>query len=141
VRREIGFIFQAHNLMDFLTVEQNVMMSLSLRDLSGRERLAMADHVLDQVGLYEHKRKYPSQLSGGQKQRVAVARALAPSPRLVLADEPTAALDRESGRTVVDLISKLARENGSTIILVTHDNRILDVADRILQMEDGRMLS
>ncbi len=141
VRRQIGFIFQAHNLMDFLTVEQNVSMSLALQEnLTERQRQAMADHVLAQVGLKEHKKKYPSQLSGGQKQRVAVARALAPAPKLVLADEPTAALDKESGRTVVELIGHLAREQGATIILVTHDNRILDVADRILQMEDGRMI-
>lgn len=139
-RRNIGYIFQAHNLLKSLTARQNVQMSLELHDeLSAREIRERADAMLAAVGLQDHCEKYPDQLSGGQKQRVAIARALAPSPNLVLADEPTAALDKQSGRQVVDLMHDLAKQQGCPILLVTHDNRILDIADRIVQMEDGRI--
>ena len=142
LRRQIGFIFQAHNLMTFLSARQNVRVSLELHPewlRGGADQ--RVDEVLRQVGLGEHLDKYPEQLSGGQKQRVAVARALAARPRLVLADEPTAALDKQSGREVVELMQRMAKEQGSTVLLVTHDPRILDVADRIIQMEDGRFLN
>ena len=99
----------------------------------------LAAVMLEQVGLGEHQQKYPEYLSGGQKQRVAIARALVSQPKLLLADEPTAALDSVTGRDVVTLMQKLAKEQGCTIVLVTHDNRILDVADRIVHMEDGHL--
>jgi putative ABC transport system ATP-binding protein len=98
-----------------------------------------AAEILEQVGLGDHANYYPDDLSGGQKQRVAIARALVSHPKLVLADEPTAALDSKSGRDVVTLMQRLAKEQGCTILLVTHDNRILDVADRIVNLEDGKL--
>jgi putative ABC transport system ATP-binding protein len=140
VRREIGYIFQAHNLLRSLTAKQNVLMSLQLHSGLTAHSVAQAEAMLHQVGLGERMDYYPDNLSGGQKQRVAIARALVSHPKLVLADEPTAALDKQSGRDVVDLMQQLAREQGCTILLVTHDNRILDIADRILQMEDGRLV-
>jgi putative ABC transport system ATP-binding protein len=140
VRRNIGYIFQAHNLLDALTARQNVMMSVELhRHISAREVKRRADDMLSAVGLSDRIHYYPNQLSGGQRQRAAIARALASQPRIVLADEPTAALDKQSGRDVVELMQKLAKQQGCTILLVTHDNRILDVADRILYMEDGHL--
>lgn len=141
VRRNIGYIFQAHNLLRFLTATQNVQMTLDLQaDLPWDERIARSQQMLGAVGLADHLDYYPENLSGGQKQRVAIARALVGQPQLVLADEPTAALDRQSGRDVVDLMQHLAKEQGCTILLVTHDNRILDIADRILEMEDGHLV-
>lgn len=140
VRRNIGYIFQAHNLLKCLTAQQNVQMSLDLhKDISPQEVSVKATQMLEAVGLGERANYYPENLSGGQKQRVAIARALVSHPKLVLADEPTAALDSKSGRDVVELMQKLAKEQGSTILLVTHDNRILDIADRIVHMEDGRL--
>lgn len=140
VRRNIGYIFQAHNLLQSLTAQQNVQMSLDLhREISGRMAKKKARSMLEAVGLDEWCHHYPQQLSGGQKQRVAIARALASGPKIVLADEPTAALDKKSGRDVVELMQKLAKQQGCTILMVTHDNRILDVADRIIHMEDGHL--
>lgn len=142
VRKQIGFIFQAHNLLDFLRVKQNVRLALELHDsLTDKEIDERVENVLFTVGLGYYLDKYPDELSGGQKQRVAVARALVSAPRLVLADEPTAALDRKSGRDVVDLMHQMARKNGCAILLVTHDPRILDIADRIVEMEDGKILT
>ena len=141
LRRRIGFIFQSHNLLGFLSARQNVAMALELDGAtSERERLERADAMLASVGLAEHAGKWPGQLSGGQRQRVAVARALVGSPGLILADEPTAALDKASGQEVVHLLRDLARSRGTAILLVTHDPRILDVADRIVAMEDGRVV-
>ncbi|TBR56974.1 ABC transporter [Westiellopsis prolifica IICB1] len=138
LRRQIGYIFQAHNLMTFLTVKENVRMSLELHDeYMNQDMDAKVIAMLETVGLGEHVNYYPENLSGGQKQRVAIARALVSHPKIVLADEPTAALDKKSGRDVVELMQKLAKEQGCTILLVTHDNRILDIADRIIYMEDG----
>lgn len=137
VRRRIGYIFQAHNLLRFLTARQNVQMSLELHDISAREAKARAEAMLTAVGLADRLNYHPEKLSGGQKQRVAIARALVSQPKLVLADEPTAALDGKSGREVVELMRTLAREQGCAILMVTHDNRILDVADRLVYMEDG----
>ncbi len=139
-RRSCGYIFQAHNLHSSLTAEANVMMGLEVHGSYSRaERRRRALEMLALVGLAERTHYYPNDLSGGQKQRVAIARALVSHPQIVLADEPTAALDKKSGRDVVDLMQKLAREQGCTILMVTHDNRILDVADRIIYMEDGRL--
>ncbi len=140
VRRHIGYIFQAHNLLPFMTALQNVQMSIELQEkMSQQEAQTRSEQILTQVGLAERIDYYPSNLSGGQKQRVAIARALVNHPKLVLADEPTAALDSKSGRDVVNLMQRLAKEQGCTILLVTHDNRILDIADRIIHMEDGQL--
>lgn len=142
IRRQIGYIFQAHNLMAFLTAKQNVRMSLELHDHMLEEDLdGQAIAILEQVGLGNRVNYYPEKLSGGQRQRVAIARALVSHPKIVLADEPTAALDKKSGRDVVELMYKLAKEQGCTILLVTHDNRILDIGDRIIYMEDGCLKS
>lgn len=141
IRRHIGYIFQAHNLLPFLTVRQNVQMSMELhQNITKQEAIAKSEAILEQVGLGERINYYPDNLSGGQKQRVAIARALVSHPKLVLADEPTAALDKKTGRDVVDLMQRLAKEQHCTILLVTHDNRILDIADRIINMEDGHLL-
>ena len=141
IRRRIGFIFQAHNLLPFLTARQNVEMSLQLHPgMTRTERAAKAGAILESVGLAGRIDAHPAQLSGGQKQRVSIARALAARPELVLADEPTSALDRQTGRDIVEILRDLARRQGTAILLVTHDNRITDVADRILEMDDGRIV-
>jgi putative ABC transport system ATP-binding protein len=138
MRRNIGYIFQAHNLLGFLTAKQNVQMAVELNDnISQTEAMAKSKAMLGSVGLEERVDYYPDNLSGGQKQRIAIARALVNRPPLVLADEPTAALDKQSGRDVVEIMQSLAKNQGTTILLVTHDNRILDIADRIVEMEDG----
>jgi putative ABC transport system ATP-binding protein len=140
VRKNIGYIFQAHNLLKSLTAQQNVEMSGQLHpQMSAREVRERATEMLNAVGLSERKSYYPENLSGGQKQRVAIARALMSHPKLVLADEPTAALDSKSGREIVEIMQQLAKEQGTTILMVTHDNRILDVADRIVHLEDGSL--
>ena len=140
VRKHHGYIFQAHNLHHSLTALQNVRMGLEVHgQFSPAEMKEKSIAMLEQVGLADRIDYYPENLSGGQKQRVAIARALVSHPKLVLADEPTAALDSKSGRDVVTLMQSLAKEQGCTILLVTHDNRILDVADRIIHMEDGRL--
>lgn len=141
VRRHIGFVFQLHNLLDFLTAQQNVEMSLQLHpEVDPVTRRRRAQDMLKVVGLGERLNYYPAALSGGQRQRVSIARALVAEPQLILADEPTAALDSTSGRQVVELLQRLAKEQGATVLMVTHDNRILDLADRIVHMEDGRIL-
>lgn len=142
VRRNIGFIFQMHNLLDFMTASQNVQMSLQLQQNSSRsQREKQSREMLERVGLGSLCDSYPSQMSGGQKQRVSIARALAGTPKLVLADEPTSALDSKTGREVIDLLVNLARHQQSTILMVTHDTRIADLADRTIHMEDGRIIS
>jgi putative ABC transport system ATP-binding protein len=142
IRQQIGYIFQAHNLLTFLTAQQNVRMSLELHgQYLDQDMDIMAAEILDTVGLGSRIDYYPDQLSGGQKQRVAIARALVSRPKIVLADEPTAALDKKSGRDVVELMEKLAKEQGCTILLVTHDSRILDLADHIVYMEDGYLVN
>ncbi len=142
LRRHLGFIFQAHNLHESLTALQNVVMGVQVRpgvpDTLAQQAAARA---LDLVGLSDRLDYLPANLSGGQKQRVAVARAIVGNPMLVLADEPTAALDKDSAADVIDLLKRLGTERGTTTLLVTHDNRILDRADRILQLEDGRLVS
>jgi putative ABC transport system ATP-binding protein len=140
VRRKIGFIFQQHNLLGALTSLQNVELGLRAnRKISKKEIRKRAEEMLVAVGLAERMGHRPEQLSGGQRQRVAIARALVSEPQILLADEPTASLDKESGREVVDRMKVLAKEHGTTILLVTHDNRILDIADRIVHLEDGRL--
>jgi putative ABC transport system ATP-binding protein len=141
IRRQTGYIFQAHNLLDALTASRNVQLGLLRHGHPRRTLRERAESLLDDVGLSEHAHKYPGQLSGGQRQRVAIARALVSNPRIVLADEPTASLDARSGRDVVEIVRRLAKEHGVTVLLVTHDNRILDVADRIIHLEDGRLSS
>ena len=141
-RRNNGYIFQAHNLHHSLTAVQNVQMGLEVQ--GGYSKAQMRDRaiaMLEEVGLVDRVDYYPDKLSGGQKQRVAIARALVSRPAIVLADEPTAALDSKSGRDVVNIMQRLAREQGSTILLVTHDDRILDIADRIIHMEDGKLVN
>ncbi len=140
VRRQIGYIFQAHNLHGSLTALQNVRMGLEVHpEFSAAEMKVRSAEVLEHVGLGDRVNYYPADLSGGQKQRVAIARALVSRPKIILADEPTAALDSKSGREVVELMQNLAKEQHCTILMVTHDNRILDIADRIVHMEDGQL--
>ncbi len=141
LRRHIGFVFQMHNLLEYLTARQNVQMSLQL--IEGMTRLraeSMAAEMLEKVGLKDRIDAYPKNLSGGQKQRVSIARSLAHNPRLILADEPTSALDSQVGREIVNLLQELARQQGCPVLIVTHDNRIMDIADRIVSMEDGRIV-
>lgn len=141
LRKRLGFIFQAHNLFSSLTALQNVRMALELQDdtSSRSDQNERCAEMLQRVGLGERMHYKPSRLSGGQKQRVAVARGLVHRPEILLADEPTAALDEESGRRVVSLFQELAHQAGVAIVIVTHDNRILDVADRIVKMDFGRI--
>ncbi len=140
VRKQIGFIFQQHNLLGALTAVQNVELGLRASGkYKGPERRRLARDLLASVGLEDRIHHKPDQLSGGQRQRVAIARALVSEPAMLLADEPTASLDKKSGREVVDHMKRLAREKETTILLVTHDNRILDIADRIVHLEDGRL--
>ena len=142
VRRNIGFIFQQHNLLPFLTARKNVEMTFQLHpEVPPAEVYQRSEDILRRVGLGDRLDYHPARLSGGQKQRVAIARALAADPKLILADEPTAALDSQSGRDVVDLLQELARSRGCPVLMVTHDNRVLDIADRIIHMEDGRVQS
>jgi putative ABC transport system ATP-binding protein len=141
LRRKLGFIFQAHNLFESLTALQNVKMGLELFSSDGKANAACGSEMLTRLGLGHRIHYKPGALSGGQKQRVAIARGLAHKPKLVLADEPTAALDEKSGREVVTLFQELVRTENCTIIIVTHDNRILDVADRIVNLVDGRIRS
>ncbi len=141
LRRELGFIFQAHNLFESLTAYQNVNMAAELVGLDPQIAEGRIKSLLTRLGLGDRVHYKPKSLSGGQKQRVAIARGLVHKPKLILADEPTAALDEKSGREVVTLFQELARDEGCTIIMVTHDNRILDVADRIVNMVDGNIKS
>jgi putative ABC transport system ATP-binding protein len=142
IRRDrIGFIFQAFNLFPTLTALQNVALALDLKGVSGRAARDKAAMLLDQVGLTAKLAAYPADLSGGQKQRVAIARALAGDPPIILADEPTAALDSQSGRIVMDLLQRLAHERGRAVAIVTHDNRMWGYGDRLVKMEDGRVIA
>lgn len=136
----IGFVFQGHNLIASLDARENVHLMLETKGVGRREALAISDALLERVGLADKRTAYPAELSGGQRQRVAIARALAGDPPLILADEPTAALDAEAGQTVTALLAELARERGSTVVIVTHDPRIRGFADRIVKIADGRVL-
>ena len=141
LRRRLGVIFQAHNLHESLTALQNVRMGLEVRGGgdAAQQNIA-AKHMLGLLGLADRVNYLPANLSGGQKQRVAVARALAPNPEIIFADEPTAALDKESGMTVVKMLKDMGRERGTTTVMVTHDNRILELADRIITLEEGTVV-
>lgn len=138
VRRQIGYIFQQHNLLESLTALQNVSMTLEMQnDSSEQERLDRAAQMLEAVGLGNRLNYKPEQLSSGQRQRVSIARALVGQPKIILADEPTASLDKQSGQEAVGILKQLAKESGTAILLVTHDYRILDIADRVVALEDG----
>lgn len=140
-RRRLGFIFQAHNLHASLTAMQNVRMGLEVHGPAAvRNWREATAHLLGLLGLADRLDYLPGNLSGGQKQRVAVARALISNPDIIFADEPTAALDKESGYQVVAMLRELAHRRGTTVLMVTHDNRIFEMADRIITMEDGRIV-
>ncbi len=140
-RRDIGFIFQAHNLFDALTARQNVKMAMELHDIPVKTQYERIDAMLTELGLQDRIHYKPAKLSGGQRQRVAIGRALVNKPRLILADEPTAALDKDTGNQVLNLFRELALNHGTTIIIVSHDARVLSSADRIINMIDGRIAS
>jgi putative ABC transport system ATP-binding protein len=137
--REIGFIFQSFNLIGDLTVYENVELPLTYRGMSATERKQRVQQALERVGMSHRTRHYPSQLSGGQQQRVAVARALAGTPSILLADEPTGNLDSRNAESVMDLLRELHRE-GATICMVTHDPRFARHADRTIHLFDGRVV-
>lgn len=138
-RQHLGFVFQKANLIPFLTAAENVQLAMEINDTAPRSARKRAMELLDYLGVADRADHLPSKLSGGQAQRVAVARALANRPSLILADEPTAALDSVRGRQVMELFAKVAHEQGAGVIVVTHDHRALDVFDRTLEMEDGRL--
>jgi putative ABC transport system ATP-binding protein len=140
-RRQLGFIFQSHNLHESLTAMQNVRLGLEVHGAGAMKNWEeAATHILTLLGLGDRVDYLPSKLSGGQKQRVAIARALVGNPDIVFADEPTAALDREAGLQIVRMLKELGRERGTTTLLVTHDNRIIDLAGRIVTLDDGRLV-
>lgn len=136
----VGFVFQAHNLLASLTATENIAMLLRLRGWAQKDAVKEAHHLLDQVDLADKYNSRPGELSGGQRQRVAIARALAGSPPVILADEPTAALDAHNGLRITEILRELAKEHGHTVVVVTHDNRIFHLGDRIVRIEDGLIL-
>jgi putative ABC transport system ATP-binding protein len=136
-REKIGFIFQTHNLIPFLTVEENVTLVPLMNGVKDNDAKKKAKELLDYLGVDDKIKKLPSELSGGQSQRVAIARSLANNPKIILADEPTAALDSERALSVMELLKKLAQEQDVAIIVVTHDERMLPLFDRILRVNDG----
>jgi putative ABC transport system ATP-binding protein len=138
-RRDIGFVFQQYNLFPALTALENVEYSLNVKGMSGGKAHQEAGRVLDRVGLADRKHFLPRDLSGGQKQRVAIARALAGSPKVILADEPTANLDTAVGRQVLELFRDLAKQEHKGLLIVTHDPKVRDLADRVLGIHDGRL--
>ena len=138
--RQIGFIFQQYNLIPKLNVLENVELPLLYRGLSAHERKERAMAALERVGLADRAKKFPNQLSGGQQQRVSIARALAGDPPVILADEPTGALDSKTGKEVLECLKKLNRE-GTTIILITHDNGIAEQIPRVVRIHDGKIIS
>lgn len=140
-RRHVGFVFQSYNLFPTLTATQNILLALDLRGITGPEAEKYAARALAEVGLTHRANSYPGQLSGGEKQRVAIARALAGSPSVILADEPTAALDSENGKGVMALLAEVAKDSSRAVLAVTHDHRTLTYADRIIRIEDGRIVA
>ncbi|MFZ3108281.1 MAG: ABC transporter ATP-binding protein, partial [Lactococcus raffinolactis] len=139
-RDTIGFIFQSFNLVSYLSVLDNVLISLKMTNLSHKEQIKKAEDLLKQVGLLEHKKKNPNQLSGGQKQRVAIARALANDPDIIIADEPTGALDSQNTSDVLGILSDIAK-SGKTVIVVTHSQEVADYGTRIVHLADGQVTS
>jgi putative ABC transport system ATP-binding protein len=137
----IGFVFQGFNLFPTLTVGENVELALELKDIRGSKAKQESRSLLEQVGLEQKYDTFPSDLSGGQKQRVAIARALAGSPSVILADEPTAALDSHTGRNVMQMMQDLAHKHGRAVVVVTHDSRVLEFGDRTVRMEDGKIVA
>ena len=137
--QHIGFIFQGFNLFPTLTAGENVELTLKLKGAHQRQAKDEARKLLERVGLGEKYDSYPSDISGGQKQRVAIARAIAGSPEVLLADEPTAALDTHSGKTIVDMMATMAHKDNRAVVIVTHDARLVEFADRIVRIEDGRV--
>ena len=135
--QHIGFVFQGFNLFPTLTARENVELMLDLKGVPAAAAKRRARELLDQVGLGEKHGSFPADLSGGQKQRIAIARALAGDPEIILADEPTAALDSQTGRNVMEMMSELAHKRGRAVVIVTHDSRVLSFADRIVKIEDG----
>lgn len=138
-RKNIGFVFQSFNLISTLTARENVLLPLKLKGNSEEASFEIADHFLNEVGLGDRGDSYPDRLSGGEQQRVAIARALAHEPMLILADEPTGNLDFETGSTILDILNKLVRENGRTMIIATHDRDICKIADRVLELRGGKL--
>lgn len=139
-RQAIGFVFQGFNLFPALTATENVELALDVRGSRGKQARRRAEELLLEVGMQDRKNAFPADLSGGQQQRVAIARALAGDPPILLADEPTAALDTTSGRTVIELLQRLAHQYARAVVMVTHDPRVLSYGDRILHLEDGRLI-
>jgi putative ABC transport system ATP-binding protein len=138
--KKIGFVFQLHNLIPSLSALENVQVPMFSTKLSRKQRLAKAKKLLRLVGLEERDNNLPNKLSGGQRQKVAIARALANDPEILIADEPTGSLDSKSGETVLKLLEQVHHEQGVTIILVTHDQRVGEAADRMIRMLDGRIV-
>ncbi len=138
--RQIGFIFQTFNLIPVLTASENVEYPLLLQGVGRRERQRRASMILEEVGLRDHARHRPDELSGGQRQRVAIARALVTDPQIILADEPTANLDSETGRSILELMRQANREHRTTFVFSTHDREVLQYADRVHQLRDGTLI-
>jgi putative ABC transport system ATP-binding protein len=137
--QNVGFVFQDFNLFSALTAIENIELAFQVKGIRGAKASKQAQALLEQVGLAEKANHLPRDLSGGQKQRVAIARALAGDPKLIMADEPTAALDSNNGHAVIELLRQLAKEHGRTVFIVTHDPRIMDVADQVSRLEDGAL--
>ena len=135
----IGFVFQGFNLFPALTAAENVEVALDLKGIRGSAAHKRSRALLEEVGLADKVNSFPGDLSGGQKQRVAIARALAGDPEIILADEPTAALDKTTGRVVMEMLRSLASRRGRAVAIVTHDNRVMEYADRIVHIEDGKV--
>lgn len=140
-RQNVGFIFQSFNLMPTMNALENVALPLTFRGVDRSKRLSMANEMLDMVGLSKYKKNLPSQMSGGQQQRVGVARALVLSPKIIFADEPTGNLDSKTSKEVMDLMREVVTKNGQTLVMVTHDNSLAEIADRIIRISDGKVVS
>lgn len=139
-RNNIGFIFQQYNLLPALTAAENAAIALTAAGINDKEALAKARKILQNIGMQDQTEKLPRQLSGGQQQRVAITRALVHDPKIIVCDEPTAALDAKSGQQVMEILRSVANDKTRAVLVVTHDNRVYRFADRILEMSDGRIV-